>query len=144
MPAVPEDVKVLGVNTQGQESLETTTTAGAVATVAIESKEMAPPGDTNYPILWWTPPLPFTLASPSQEGEEAWHSLPFTLDTCGLEYTCTFTSDRSLLSTTNAVLFMSSQLDAQDIPVASERASSQAWILNTGKSNQLKVCLVEG
>ncbi|KAK3844044.1 MAG: glycosyltransferase family 10-domain-containing protein [Linnemannia gamsii] len=136
MPAVPDETLV--PQTSGQESPETTTTttSGTETAKTLQSKEMAPSDNTNYSILWWTPPITTTSSSPSSQeekgkGQEAGDSLPFTLDTCGIEYTCTFTADRPLLSTSNAVLFTASQLDQQDLLPAAERLSSQAWILNT-------------
>ncbi|KAG0210048.1 hypothetical protein BGX28_009725 [Mortierella sp. GBA30] len=94
----------------------------------------------NYQILWWTsPPTPppyspyatsaQTVVDPEQ-GEGAW--LPFTLNDCGLPYTCTFSEDRQALAeSASVVLFAGSKLNDQDRPTV--RNETQAWVLNTGK-----------
>lgn len=99
------------------------------ATKPLKGKEDPSLAETSYPILWWTPPPP-TVQEKQEQGTEA--KLPYTVDTCGLEHKCTFTADRSMLSTMNVVLFMGSQLDEQDLPPAATRPASQAWVLNTG------------
>ncbi|KAF9913130.1 Alpha-(1,3)-fucosyltransferase 11 [Linnemannia zychae] len=68
MPVVPDEAKAPEVN--NQENLDTTTPTGTEATVTLASKEMVPPNDINYPILWWTPPLPSIPASSSTEEEK--------------------------------------------------------------------------
>ncbi|KAF9922519.1 Alpha-(1,3)-fucosyltransferase 11 [Linnemannia zychae] len=103
-----------------------------VAVNKLQSKEMIV-NEVSLSILWWTPP-PFAsipTATITTEISERAEIHSYIVGTCGLDYSCTFTSDRSILSTTNVVLFTGSKLDEQDLPPAALRPSSQAWILNT-------------
>ncbi|KAG9070840.1 hypothetical protein KI688_008381 [Linnemannia hyalina] len=132
VPAAPDDTAVLPeLSTQGNPAAAASTEGkpgGEATTKTLQGKEDPTLAETNYPILWWTPPLPPTLQEKQEQGIKI--ELPYTVDTCGLEYKCTFTTDRSVLSTTNVVLFRGSQLDEQDLPPAATRPASQAWVLN--------------
>ncbi|KAF9144569.1 Alpha-(1,3)-fucosyltransferase 11 [Mortierella sp. GBA39] len=130
VPVAPDDTAVVPeLTTQGNPAAAASTEVkpgGEATTKTLQGKEDPTLAETNYPILWWTPPP--TLQEKQEQGTEI--ELPYTVDTCGLEYKCTFTTDRSVLSTTNVVLFRGSQLDEQDLLPAATRPASQARVLN--------------
>jgi hypothetical protein len=104
----------------------------------------------EHTIVWWTRPALSAIAPvetvvddldpPPQFG----NGLPFSISDCGLPYTCTFTDDRTTITSTtsqsrqgNVILLSASNLDLNDLPPEppmKDGQTNQAWVLNTGKT----------
>ena len=103
---------------------------------ALTSKKMP-----EYKILWWTRPPPSAVPETINrvDAPQFQPELPFSIGDCGLPYTCSFTDDRTILSTQGSiVLFRGSILEANDLPPlrptnGGDAKDNHAWVLNTGK-----------